>query len=593
MSVNSTKLAAAAATAGPATVAPPKSRWKGMISGWNAVGLVLLVVTLGISLFQVSRTEQQLYTNDVSVVRVAHWQLELGYRQALQKLMDDYNALQAERFKRGEIKKRVQVIQLPVSEKTYGQLINTNLIAHTAPDIIEMGMSQMISGGYKAEYFVNISSLAEQPNPYNAEPYLSPQLDPEFRTALPKMAWRDTFLDGMVGGFDRDLQGYYSVCTTFAPAGRLAVNVDLVKAATGSERLPTTLGELLDVCAKLREYGKRNGREIWPIAATRYNTNNWGSMVSPFLSESQRKLDADRDGKVTPHEFLTAVVKGAWSFDDPAMADLVAATRALSGEFPNGFTAMDRDAAMFLFTQQQSAFFQCGAWDAGTIYRLAEGKFKVQIIGSVVPGPGERWGPKHPVNEASMTAAASYGLYKPSPNLDVAIDFLRYWTSQPKNETFNNDADWVPCIVGTKLAESMKAFTPRVDGISGGRASLDGGEQISLTLSGLMLGIQTGELDHATMARKMQAVVVDQDYGAVKFFQRNDELVTDQLRAAERSIGTQALLRLLAPDKASTEANYRAVVSTQSQGLNGQVNEAIRRCAERELAPPAQTGASK
>ncbi len=588
MSVHSTMLAA--------SVGQPKSRLKGLMTGWNAVGVVLLVVTLGISLWRVASTERQLYAGDVAVVRVSHWQLELGYRQALQRLMDDYNALQDERFKRGEIPKKVQVIQLPVSEKTYGQLINTNLIAHTAPDIIEMGMTRMISGGYKAEYFVNISGLAEQPNPYNAPQYLDPQLDEETRKALPLMPWRDTFLDGMIGGFDRDLQGYYAVCTTFAPGGRLAVNVDLVRAATGSDKLPTTLGELLDTCAKLRAYGKQTGREMWPIAATRYNTNNWHSMVAPFLRESQRPLDTDRDGAVSIHEFLTASQKGVWSFSDPAMADLVAATRALSAEFPNGFTAMDRDAAMFLFTQQQSAFFQCGAWDAGTVYRLAQGKFKVAIMGNVMPGEGEKWGPKYPVNEASMTAACSYGLYKLSPNLDVAVDFLRFWTSHAQNQRFNQEADWVPCIVGTKLTDNMKAFTPRIAGVYGGSGWLPTweGEQIRLTLEGQMLGVQTGEITHAMMAEKMRAAVADPDYGAPKVFQRGDELSRDQLRASERSIGTQALLRLLAPARAGSESNYRAVVSTQSQGLNGMVNESLRRCAERELPKPAtQTGDAK
>lgn len=587
MSVNSTMLAASAQQ--------PKPRAKGLLSGWNAVGLILLATTLGISLWRVASTEQQLYAGDIAVVRVSHWQLELGYRQALQRLMDDYNKLQDERFKRGEIPKRVQVIQLPVSEKTYGQLINTNLIAHTAPDIIEMGMTRMISGGYKAEYFVNISSLAEQPNPYNAPQYLSPDLDEDTRRALPVMPWRDTFLDGMVGGFDRDLQGYYGVCTTFAPWGRLAVNIDMLKAATGSDELPRTFGQLLDACAKLRTWGKANGRDIWPIAATRYNTNSWTMFMAPFLRDAQRPLDADRDGAVSMQEFLTATRKGAWGFDHPAMVDLVEAARALSAEYPNGFTAMDRDASMFLFTQQQSAFFQCGAWDAGTVYRLAEGKFRVKIMGSVMPGEGEKWGPKHHVNEASMTAACSYGLYKLSPNLDVAVDFLRFWTSQAQNQRFNQEADWVPCIVGTQLTEGMKAFTPRIEGIYGGSAWLPvyEGEAIRMTLESQMLGVQTGEITPAKLAAEMTKAVSDPDYGAPKVFQRSDELGRDQLRATERSLGTQALLRLLAPAKAGSEANYRAVVSTQSQGLNGMANESMRRCAERELSATPTSGGGK
>jgi ABC-type glycerol-3-phosphate transport system substrate-binding protein len=569
----------------------PSPRWKTQLNGWNAVGAFLLVVTIGVSLWQVGRTERSLYAEDVAVVRIAHWQLEMGYRQALDRMMSDYNALQNERYQRGEIKKRVKVIQLPVSTKTYSQLINSNLISNTAPDIIEMGRSRMMVGGYKAEYFVNISSLADEPNPYNAPQYLLPEIDEDMRKALPVMPWRDTFLDGMIGGFDRDLQGYYGVSTTFAPWGRLAVNIDLLEAATGSAELPSTLGQLLEACDKLRAWGQRNGREIWPIAATNYNVNSWTMFLAPFLRDAQRPLDTDRDGAVSIQEFLTAVNMGSWSFDHPAMVDLLEVTRAVSSQYPNGFTAMDRDAAMFLFTQQQSAFFNCGAWDAGTVYRLAEGKFKVKIMGQVMPGAGERWGPKNPVNEAAETAVATYGLYKHSAHLDIAIDFLHYWTSQAQNQRFNQEADWVPCVIGTRLTDSMKAFTPRIEGIYGPSAWLPiwDGEAIRMTFEGLMLGVQTGEISASRLSAEMSKVIADPDYGSKKAFQRGDELGRDQVRASERSIGTQAMLQAVSPDLATTEAIYRAVVSTQCQALNGMANEAIRLCAERELAKASPT----
>jgi hypothetical protein len=244
---------------------------------------------------------------------------------------------------------------------------------------------------------------------------------------------------------------------------------------------------------------------------------------------------------------------------------------------------------MFLFTQQQSAFFQCGAWDAGTVYRLAEDKFKVAIMNSVVPGPGEQWGPKAPLNEAAMQAGAGYGVYKLSPNVDIAIDFLRYWTSHAQNQRFNQDADWVPCIVGTKLTDSMKAFTPRLNGLYGGVGWLPTweGEQLQITLEGQMFGVLTGEVDHATLVKKLDAVLVDPNYGTAKIFSRMDEKVGDTLRSAERGIASQSLLQLVKPEAAAPLANYLATVSTQCQGLNGQNNAAERACAAAVPVTPA------
>jgi len=95
---------------------PPKKKWL----SWNLVGMLLLGAAFMVSLASLLRVRNDIFDPDVKVVRVLHWQLELGFRDALQTVMDDYNRMQDERFKAGLIPKRVKVVQLGVTEKVYG-----------------------------------------------------------------------------------------------------------------------------------------------------------------------------------------------------------------------------------------------------------------------------------------------------------------------------------------------------------------------------------------------------------------------------------------------------------------------------------------
>ena len=57
---------------------------------------------------------------------------------------------------------------MPVSERGYGQFINTSLIGGTAPDIIERGFSDVAtSPSYVARFFTPLRSYILDPNRYN------------------------------------------------------------------------------------------------------------------------------------------------------------------------------------------------------------------------------------------------------------------------------------------------------------------------------------------------------------------------------------------------------------------------------------------
>ena len=245
------------------TTPVPKKSWL----SWNLAGLLLLAVSFIVSLVSLVRVRAELFDPEVKVVRLLHWQLELGFRDALQTVIDDFNRMKDEEFKAGKIPKRIKVVQLGVTEKVYGQFLNTHLIAGTAPDICALGMASSTWGSTKAQFFEQFTDVLEQPNPYNARAFDDGAgLDPELKAALPNMPWKSTFVEGLQSGWDGELQGYYGVPPLIFTANRISVNLDMLKAATGSERLPTSLGEFLAAANAIRELGTRTGSDIVPVA---------------------------------------------------------------------------------------------------------------------------------------------------------------------------------------------------------------------------------------------------------------------------------------------------------------------------------------
>lgn len=534
----------------------PPSAWSKLLN-WNMLGVVLLVGAFGASLFSLLTIRHKLYDPNKKVVRICHWQLELGFRNALDKAIGDYNRMKEEDFKAGRIPNRVEVVQMGVTEKVYNQFINTNLIAGTAPDLIEMGMSRSSRGAYKAQYFMQFGDVVDKPNPYNAAQYLKSDSTPaDLREVLPFMPWRDTFVEGMRSGWDQQLQAFYGPPTTCFAGFRLTFNLDLLKAATGSTELPKTMAELLKTCGAIREYGRRNGTTITPMAGSRYSQAFWRWISPSYFSQYQDALDRNLDGDVSPMEGWAGMADGRIQFKDPAFRDFLEVIRAMADNFAPGFLAMERDAATNRFVLGKAAIHFTGSWDAGSLKRQVN--FPIAILGIPLPGPGERWGDpaKIPINEAGGANGATFGIPKASKVIPEAIDFLHYLTSHDVNERFNIECDWLPVAVGARTSDLMKAYAPSPLGISGGAAWLpesDAGP-IAATFDGQVIKVLTGEGTFEALAAEMEKMYQDDTYGWKKIWSKNHDDLKTTLRTNQRYLAARLLHDHLAPERGDHNA---------------------------------------
>ena len=403
----------------------------------NTVGMLLLAVGFLVSLGVV--VQRSMETGALAsatgekrrVIQVMHWQLEPGYREAMQGVIDEYNALPH------VVAANAEVRQLDMTERVYAQVLNVHAVSGTAPDICQRGQSALVQGSGVGRYFEGLGTQANEPNPYNAPDRLPAGLDPELAELLSESPWRDTLIDGMQAGWVPQLQDFYAVPTSFFGSPKIYYNKTLFREARGHLRSamdasprpgwladlfadrsggagdagpltgvvvdtpglrawvagdaePDTLGRMLMLCAAVRSLADGRGDDqLVPIAGSSYSTNLFATKyLVPFTSRWSDPLNMNADAGLTGPETWLGWEAGQWSLDDPGIAAFFACMRAIAAQFPAGFNGLDREQARRRFVNEQAAMIVSGAWDANSLFATAEGTLASEDPDA--PGPVTR-----------------------------------------------------------------------------------------------------------------------------------------------------------------------------------------------------------
>lgn len=505
------------------TMATPKTDDK-TSSGWfnmNWVGLALVLAATGYSMVRVMNVDADLSRPDEIYIRLAHWQLEEGYRDSMAHIIEQYqlavNGPYADpkyndpanvptdltlktRFLRDvkyqgpfEFGKPVRIIQMGVTERVYPQWVNTRLISRDAPDLIEIGKGEMAKNEeYLARFFRPVTDETAEPNRFNEG------------TNLEGVPWRETLIDGNRAAFKQKVQEYLAIPTTMYPT-RLYVNMRLLREA--KQRLadkgmlpedwsdlddpPHTFGQLMLVCVQMGSMERRDDgsygevdedaisrSRIVPIAGSAYGVT--GEFLKRYAVAFQAhmglRFDLGYDGTINGTEGFLAFHRGQVDMHTPEVKRYWECIRELCKQFGKGFFAQDRQNATFNFVQGRAGMICTGSWEASGL--IAGGKrngFEVSIIDFPLPGPGEPFyddivGTIYPgmvmrASEAGVAGGGLYGVYKFSKHPDAALDFMKFITAQRWNGEFTTQAELLPITIGADVLPIMEPFMPDPEGV--------------------------------------------------------------------------------------------------------------------------------
>ncbi len=411
---------------------------------FNAIGLGLVALAFVASLGRVAylnwnkaAEESTKYTH----IRLAHWQLERGIRNAFDEAAREYEKLHPD----------VRISQIAIPDRVYTNWLTTQLLGGTAPDIVELGFGS--SEDRLAKHFLSLTSLANRPNPYNKG------------TNLENIPLQNTFYDGMMGGFYPGLMEFYGITLTTNTI-RMFVNLDLLKEITGSDSIPADYQELISVCEKTRRFAKKFSRPIIPIASSRYNAPYL--MNRFFSSQTQKqtkKIGPPGDFPQNAARTVEAFVDNAWSLDSPDVRSGLELMRKIGREMQPGFMQGTRDDALFYFIQKRALMITTGSWDSSNISSLANFRYGIAPI----PTPSKNdpeFGPYvlGTISEAATISGMGLGVTASSKHPETAKDFLLFLASKTGDQRFADTSKLLPAVMDTTPSQAAKPFQINEEG---------------------------------------------------------------------------------------------------------------------------------
>lgn len=481
-------------------------------STWiNLVGLGLLLICYAGAIWNVISNKRQ--EDRATVIRLVHWQLELGVRDGLEELITRFEAYKSEQ---GE---QVDVVQIPVPEQAYNQYVTTQLIGGTAPDLIQIGK---FANEYLGRFFFPLSEAVQQPNPFwdvrrselegMEERSPAQQKELEVVRELAGRPWMDTFTDGLRGQFQEDFQEYYGVGFSNFTV-RMYFNKSLFGEILGDETPPQSYQELIDACLAIEAYAERTGRDIQPIASSMYQAevfrHRYFSEITPDVN---RELDIDLNGWADGFEKLAGLLRGDFSPWNPQYRAAMELILELAQFFPKGFMSLDRQDSGFSFVQGRAAMITSGSWDALSylkkIQDQPEGRrFEVGIfdLPSISDGH-EEFGEYADgrATEAATGTAFAFGITRYTRNPELCIEFLQFATTPEMNTVVNQIAGWIPAVRGATPRDLLKNFQPNYVGYFGtATMEINGGGKALLEERQLFWPLVQGDISYEEYAEDL------------------------------------------------------------------------------------------
>lgn len=491
-------------------------------------GCALLALAFAAAALRVFSRAQPAGSGGRSVKIVfAHYLVYESNRQYFDAVIRDYERLHP----------HVDVEQVDVPPPVWQAWRQTRFTGGTTPDVMQLGRG--LNDEMCALYMRPLTEAVHEPNLYNAG------------TALEGVPWKDTFVDGLTGagsinGFREQLMEFYGV-TTYLNNIRFYYNRDLYRRIVGHERAPRDYEEFLQVAQQALAYGREQGVRLTPIVGSvDYSNNLFVKIVQHQTQRLAGRIDAQRDGFIPflgHRESGIAWLRGEWKLGEPPVRHALEIMRELAQYHQPGFLGATRDEAGFLFKQGRSLMILSGSWDAN--YFMVDTKFDVGAFDIPLPEPDHaryRGGARGEITELGEPTEGGFGVSKASRHPEVAIDFLRFLTSQRNNQRFADTCLRVPVVEGAQVPAAIAAFAPKTQGYAPG-FNLRFFDWSSRATQRFM---QSRLSTLVTPNGGVDAYVAAVESGLAEFLRQDLEFeARERARAVQRADATQTALRWL------------------------------------------------
>lgn len=406
----------------------------------STAGAILLGLCFAFSLARVLNYSREQSDPDKTIVRYAHYIQEESVQAGLRAIADAYEKDHPD----------VSIREVVIPRAVYNSWVQTKLVGKMATDLILLDTIPT-----REQVMFNFSTLNEfmgKPNPYNRG------------TELEGVPWRETFVDHLVGppNYWDSLAAYWGV-PLVANTIRVIYNRDLLRQIAGDQSIPRNYTEFIALCEKVRDFSKRRGKSIYPIAVAGRESAFISRLIRCQTLTLALRCDSNRNLR-TFYSGITYLL-GRWSLDEEEIRLGLQLAQEVCGYMQPGFFQQRSNDTLFYFGQERALMILADSGTAGTIKQqvpFAVGAFEIPLPDQRHPRYGRYLFGR--VSEGGSISRWSFGLTRQSRHPEIALDFLHYLTSRIANERFAEMTGNIPSVVGAAIPRGMEAFAPKVEG---------------------------------------------------------------------------------------------------------------------------------
>ncbi len=341
------------------------------ISKFSLFGLIILILCYLISVWNVIIVNKSNIKNKKTLT-IAHWQLELGVKEGLNKLITEYAKLHP----------NIIIEQIRIPQKRYGQWRLIQLVGENPPDMMQTHSYNLT---LLPHFYIPITKHLKDPNPYNENDH-----------DIANTPWRDTFKDGLENAYISEYLDYFTVGLSQFNY-RCVLNKSLYQRILNKKTPPKDFDELINNCKMINLYVENENKKIRkynslhntnrtlividPIGASRHQVERLDGRISTiFTADKRKELDFNYDGQLSPFEMMKALLTGDFTLYDSKYKASREMFKELTQYFTTGFMSNDRMNTNFRFVQGRSVITMIGSYDINSFLQ----QIKEQPFGDII-----------------------------------------------------------------------------------------------------------------------------------------------------------------------------------------------------------------
>lgn len=426
-------------------------------------------------------------------IKVMSWHGEQGgskFYEGYRAIADDYTAAHPN--------VKIEFIYQP--QDGYQQLLDTQFIANSAPDVIHM-QTRMYNEYANKGVLYNLNNALSGKSAYSDE-----------------ASWFDTFVGGAASfGTARSGNQYGGIF--FLPNDEnpainvgqpFAYNKTMFKElGIDPEDTPETWSEFIDICRKIKDAGKI------PVAADNSRWVSWslGDIAGQFGEKAvdqffDEKYNDDPQGVYFADKQKIALANGDLKNLD-YYDDILRIWRDYANYWQDGWTGTAYEEASNLFFMQEAAMQKIGSWDHAHYTETIGDTFEWGIF--PVPYMDEKTSDKAIGKYKAPSGQQKYGFaVNKSVENDAAkeaavLDFLQYLSSVDAQNKYCKIAQSYSPVKGVEIPAELQGYVMPVDKSTAtqilGASFIDNGD--GAIWSGYAQEFLTDKLDAATFKGKV------------------------------------------------------------------------------------------